>query len=98
VTGDLRHCRPVFRLLFRERDVSILPVPGKDSIRTLGFFQVCVLYQPKGTKWFSGKDKEEKAGTPRAPVKGCTLNNPAYWKRQERKSGDIPFSGQGLRP
>jgi len=39
-----------FSVHFCERDVSILPVPGKDSIRTFGIFQVCVLYQPKGTK------------------------------------------------
>ncbi len=39
-----------FPVHFCERDVSILPVPGKDSIRTFGIFQVCVLYQPKGTK------------------------------------------------
>jgi hypothetical protein len=55
VTGGPRHCGPVF-VQCVERVVSILPVPGKDSIRTLGFFQVCVLYQPKGTTEFSGKD------------------------------------------
>ena len=39
-----------FSVHFCERDVSILPVPGKDSIRTFWIFHVCVLYQPKGTK------------------------------------------------
>ena len=55
VTGGPRHCRSYFRLLFRERDVSILPVPGKDSIRTFQFFQVSVLYLTKVLNGFLEK-------------------------------------------
>ena len=63
--GWFASLRAGFPFIVFERDVSILPVPGKDSIRTFQFFQVSVLYLPDGTNIFSEKRQEKTCSFPR---------------------------------